>query len=242
MPLLRAGAKPSSLTVLVSAAALLAGCGGAVEFTGKAPVAVMGELPPPPPPPPPPEKPPEPPPKVIVKDNKIEITEKIQFEVAKAVILPQSFDLLNEIADTIKKNPHIKKIAIEGHASAEGDAKRNLKLSDERAKSVMAYLVEKGGIPATTFTAKGYGSSKPIATNDDEEGREKNRRVEFNIIEQDVTKKKVEVDTKTGKETVLEEKTSAVKKDLPPAPTDAAKEPPKKGAIKKAAPKEEPAK
>jgi len=239
MAISRAGLRPSSLVFLASAAALVAGCGGSVQFTGKEPVAVMGDLPPPPPPPPEPAKPPEPPPKVIVKDNKIEITEKIQFEVAKAVILPQSFDLLNEIADTIKKNPHIKKIAIEGHASAEGDAKRNLKLSDDRAKSVMAYLVEKGAVPAATLTAKGYGSSKPIATNDTDEGREKNRRVEFNIVEQDVTKKKVEVDTKTGKETVVEEKTSSEKKDLPAAPTDAEKKAPPK---KKNTPKKEEAK
>jgi outer membrane protein OmpA-like peptidoglycan-associated protein len=238
MKILRAGMKPKTLT-LVACAALLAGCGGVTTFSGQAPVSVVGALPappPPPPPPPPPEKPPEPPPKVVVKDNKIEITEKIQFEVAKATILEASFPLLKEIADTIKKNPHIKKIAIEGHASSEGDKARNTKLSDERAKAVMKHLVEKGGVPAAALTAKGFGSSKPLADDtkagpDQETNREKNRRVEFNIVEQDVTKKKVAVDATTGKETVLEEKTAAEKKEIEAAKDDA--KAPKKGGLKK---------
>ena len=226
MQIFSAGKKPARFMLLVSSAALFAACGGTTVFSGKGPVAVTGDLPAPPPPPPvEAPKPPEPPPKVVVKDNKIEITEKIQFEYNKAVILPQSFGLMDEIASTLKKNPHIKKVGIEGHASSEGDPKHNLKLSDERAKSVMAYLVEKGGIAATTLTAKGYGITKPIADNSTDEGKEKNRRVEFTIIEQDVTKKKVEVDS-SGKETVVEEKTHSEKKELPdvPAVDDKAKE------------------
>jgi OOP family OmpA-OmpF porin len=111
---------------------------------------------------------------------------------------------LNEVVDVIKKNPHIKKIAIEGHASAEGRADYNLKLSDQRAKAVMKYLVDHG-IPKEALTAQGYGVTRPIADNESDAGRETNRRVEFNITEQDITKKKVEIDPKTGKERVLEE-------------------------------------
>jgi OOP family OmpA-OmpF porin len=140
-----------------------------------------------------------------VRDNKIEIREKIQFDHAKATIKEESHDLLNEIVDVIKKNPHIKKISVEGHASAEGDPGFNKRLSGDRAKSVVTYLVEKG-IPKEALVSKGFGIEKPIATNDTEEGREKNRRVEFNILEQDVTQKKVKVDPNTGKEKVLEEK------------------------------------
>ena len=217
MQILGAGKKPAQFVLLASALALTAACGGTTVFSGKGPVSIAGEPPPPPPPPPPPAKAPEPPPKVVVKDNKIEITEKIQFEYNKAVILPQSFELLDEIAKTIKANPHIKKIAIEGHASSEGDPKRNLKLSDERANSVKTHLVEKGGLPATMFTAKGFGITKPIADNSTEEGKEKNRRVEFNIIEQDVTKKKLSVDS-SGKETVLEENTKTDKKEVADVP------------------------
>jgi OOP family OmpA-OmpF porin len=194
---------------LTASAALLlfAGCGGQLTFAGDSALSVAGDPPPPPPAPPPPkeEPPPPPPARVEVRDNKIEIREKIQFDHAKATIKEESHDLLNEIVDVIKKNPHIKKISIEGHASAEGDPGFNKRLSGDRAKSVMAYLVEKG-IPKEALVSKGFGVEKPIASNDTEEGREKNRRVEFNIIEQDVTQKKIQVDPNTGKEKVLEEK------------------------------------
>ena len=93
----------------------------------------------------------------------------------------------------------------------------------------MAYLVEKGGVPATTLEAKGYGSTRVLIDDSDkavkgktkeeaEALHEKNRRVEFNILKQDVTHKKVAVDATTGKETVLEEKTHAVKNESPEVP------------------------
>jgi OOP family OmpA-OmpF porin len=150
-----------------------------------------------------------PPRAVEIRDNKIEIHEKIQFELAKADIKAESHDLLNEIVQVIKDNPHIKKIAIEGHASSDGNDAFNMKLSDDRSKSVMKYFVDHG-IEANKLTAKGFGETKPIGDNETEEGREKNRRVEFNIVEQDVTKKKVEID-KSGKEKVVEESTDKKK-------------------------------
>ena len=200
---------------------LAAGCGGVTQFQGAQAFAVAGTPPPPPPPPPPPapKEEPKPPPRVELRDNKIEIHEKIQFEVNKATILEASFSLLNEIGDVIKKATNAKKIAIEGHASSEGDKNLNLKLSDARAKAVMKYLVDHG-IEKERLTAKGFGSTKPIADNATDEGKEKNRRVEFNIVEQAVTSKKVEIDPKTGKEKVLEEKVSEVKKEEEPAPAD----------------------
>ena len=220
-------------TWLVISAIGLWGCSQPVVFQGQGTLPVQGT---------PPARVAEvkPPPRVEVRDNKIEIHEKIQFEVNKATILEASFSLLNEIGDVIKKATHAKKIAIEGHASSEGDKNLNLKLSDARAKAVMKYLVDHG-IEKERLTAKGYGSSKPIADNATEEGKEKNRRVEFNIIEQAVTQKKVEIDTKTGKEKVVEEKQSVVTKEAPPTPAEieAAKkaEAAKAAAEKKAAPK-----
>jgi OOP family OmpA-OmpF porin len=214
MHIFRTGSKLIAHAALLSSASLAIACGGVTAFQGQQAISVVGTPPAPPAPPPPPpkvEEPPPPPARVVLKDNKIEIGEKIQFEVNKATILPQSFGLMDEIADTIKKNPQVKKLSIEGHASAEGDAKKNLKLSDDRAKSVMKYLVDKG-VEATRLTAKGFGSTKPIADNSTEEGREKNRRVEFVVTEQDVTQKKVEIDH-TGKEKVLEEKQIVEKKE-----------------------------
>jgi OOP family OmpA-OmpF porin len=219
---MHSGPKLISHVALVMGGLLALACGGTMAFQGQNSIAVVGTPPAPPPPPPPPkEEPPPPPARVEVRDNKIEFKEKIQFEYNKAVILPASFGLLDEITDVIKKNTHIKKIVIEGHASSEGDAKHNLKLSDDRAKSVMKYLTDKG-IDAGRLTAKGFGSQRPIADNATDEGKEKNRRVEFVITEQDITQKKVEVDH-TGKEKVLETKQTTEKKAEPAAPTDAAK-------------------
>jgi OOP family OmpA-OmpF porin len=141
---------------------------------------------------------------------------------------------MNEIADVIQKNPHIKKIAIEGHASAEGNKQYNKTLSDKRAKAVMKYLVEKG-IAQEMLTASGFGSEKPIAENETEEGREKNRRVEFNIVEQDITKKKVEIDSK-GSEKVLSEEKAVEKKEEPPPAPEPEKDPKKKTPKKAPAP------
>jgi OOP family OmpA-OmpF porin len=242
--------RPRSFLHFTAAASLLLGagaCGGVTQFTGAQPFTIAGT---PPPPPPPPvakkEEPPPPPPRVELRDNKIDFKEKIQFEVNKAIIKEESFSLLHDIGEVIKKNPQVKKISIEGHASAEGDPKRNKKLSDERSKAVMEFLVKKEGIDAARMSAKGWGVEKPIAANDTEEGREKNRRVEFLVMEQDVTAKKVEIDPTTGKEKVVDEKKETVKvaEETPAAvpaadvkKADAKKADPKAADAKKAEPK-----
>jgi OmpA-OmpF porin, OOP family len=146
--------------------------------------------PPPPEPPPPPATPPPPPApepvksigRVNVTDSKIEIKEQIQFEQGKSVIRSESFLLMDEIAKAMKDNEKIKKVLVEGHTSADGDAAVNMKLSDERAKAVLKGLVERG-VDAKRLTAKGFGITKPIGDNSDPAGRVKNRRVEFTITD-----------------------------------------------------------
>lgn len=183
---------------------LLVACGKPATFQGETTLTITGT-----PPAPPPVATPEPP-RVEVRDNKIAINEKIQFAYDKADILPVSFDLLNEVVAVIKKNPHIKRIRIEGHASADGEINHNRTLSEARARSVQAYLINKGGIAKQMLIAQGFGIDKPIADNATKEGREQNRRVEFNIIEQEVTMRKLEID-KGGKEKVVEERKQTVK-------------------------------
>ena len=218
------------LVAFMSIALPLAGvaCGGTTQFAGAQPLTIaatpLPPLPAPPLPPAPIPEPVKPPPRVELRDNKIDFKEKIQFEVNKAIIKPESDSLLHDIADVIKKNPQVKKLSIEGHASAEGDAKRNKKLSDERAKAVVDHLVKKEAVDPARMVGKGWGIEKPIAPNDTEENREKNRRVEFLVIEQEVTQKKVEIDPTTGKEKVVDTKTESIK--APDAPPDAPPPPP----------------
>jgi len=172
------------ISALLLMACSVAACGGgATMFEGREHLAIVG-TPPPPPPKPLPPKPPEAPKHVKITPKALVISDKIQFDISKATIKSVSFGLLDEIAAVIKKNPRIKKIAIEGHASADGNAAVNMKLSDDRAKSVAKYLVDHG-VEASRLTAKGYGITRPIADNATVEGREQNRRVEFNILEQD---------------------------------------------------------
>ncbi len=190
--------------VRVCAILLLVACGKPATFQGETMLTITGT-----PPAPPPAATPTPP-RVEVRENKIAINEKIQFAYDKADILPVSFDLLNEIVAVIKKNPHIKRIQIEGHASADGEVNHNRQLSDARARSVQAYLIDKGGVAKQMLIAKGFGIDKPIADNTTKEGREQNRRVEFNIVEQEVTMRKLEIDER-GKEKVVEERKQTVK-------------------------------
>ncbi len=200
--------------LLISTVAAV-GCAGPVVFQGQSTLPVSGT-------PPPAVVAARPPPRVEVRDNKIEIHDKIQFDYDKATIRPESFSLMNEIASVIHKNSQIKKIRIEGNASAEGSAQHNQKLSEDRARSVMKYLTEHG-IAAGELVSIGYGVDRPIADNGSEAGREQNRRVEFVILEQDVTHKKIEVDAQTGTEKVVDENHEVVRATDATPPATAAK-------------------
>ena len=195
---------PATLSVAACFALTALGCGGTTTFQDTTPFRIALAPPAPPPqadPPPPVQK------QVKIRDNRIEIGEKIQFALAKSEILPVSFGILDELAKVIKENPHVQKVSIEGHASDEGDDKYNLVLSKARAEAVRQYLISKG-VTAERLSSVGHGEAKPLVANDSEAGREKNRRVEFHITKQQVTKEKVEIDPTTGEEKVIE-KTSA---------------------------------
>ena len=119
--------------------------------------------------------------KVSLEDGKINIKEQVFFETGKAKIKKESFDLLNQVAKLLNDNPHIGNITVEGHTDSRGKYKSNIKLSQDRADSVMKYLIGQGVDP-NRLTAKGYGPDRPIDDNETEEGRAKNRRVEFVVL------------------------------------------------------------
>ena len=123
-------------------------------------------------------------PRVVVQREakKVELREKVQFDTGKATIRPESSSLLDEIAETMKAHPEIKKVVIEGHTDSTGGAALNKRLSQTRADAVMKALVSRG-IEASRLSAKGFGPSKPVAANDTADGREANRRVEISIAQ-----------------------------------------------------------
>lgn len=116
----------------------------------------------------------------VTGSTEIQILQQIQFATARADILPVSFKILDEVVKLLKANADIEHLEIEGHTDSRGSLQLNEKLSDDRAHSVMKYLVTHG-VAEDRVTAAGYGPARPIADNDTAEGRQKNRRVEFHI-------------------------------------------------------------
>jgi outer membrane protein OmpA-like peptidoglycan-associated protein len=108
------------------------------------------------------------------------ILENIFFEFNKTDLLPESFSELDKVVNIIKQNS-IKLLEISGHTDSEGSESYNKKLSEGRAKSVVAYLTQKG-IGPETIMAVGYGESRPVDTNTTENGMANNRRVEFKVL------------------------------------------------------------
>jgi len=108
------------------------------------------------------------------------ILKNIFYDFDKSTLRPESIEELEKLLDFLNKRPTLR-IEISGHTDNKGSARYNKKLSDERAKSVVTYLVNKG-IDINRLEAKGYGFDEPIATNDTDEGRQMNRRTEFMVI------------------------------------------------------------
>ena len=102
------------------------------------------------------------------------------FDFAKATLREESYPELNRVVKFMNDNSSME-IALGGHTDNVGGDAANLKLSEDRIQSVKAYLVSQG-IDGDRMTAKGYGETKPIASNDTEDGRQQNRRGEFTIV------------------------------------------------------------
>ena len=104
----------------------------------------------------------------------------IYFDFDKTTLKKESFVELNKVVDFLKQNPHVE-IEISGHTDSKGSDEYNLNLSQGRSQSVVDYIVSQG-IDSYRLTAHGYGETQPIETNDTDEGRANNRRVEFTVV------------------------------------------------------------
>ena len=120
--------------------------------------------------------------KVQVSAKEIAIKDQIQFALDSAVILPQSFGVLSEVADTLIRHADIRRLEVQGHTDNSGTAEHNRTLSEERAEAVRAWLVQHG-VGADRLAARGYGQDNPLVPNVTAGNRSRNRRVQFIITD-----------------------------------------------------------
>jgi outer membrane protein OmpA-like peptidoglycan-associated protein len=129
---------------------------------------------PPPAPPPPPPPPPAPKRRIVLRG--------VNFDFDKSNIRPDARAILDEAVATLRAEADIR-VAVEGHTDSRGTDGYNQALSERRADSVADYLSQ-GGIARSRLSTEGFGESKPVASNMNEDGRAQNRRVELRIIGQ----------------------------------------------------------
>lgn len=115
---------------------------------------------------------------VTVTRDRIDLSDKIFFELDSAVILGESFALLEAVAAALQAHPEVILVRIEGHTDSRGDAAYNQTLSESRSAAVVAFLV-KAGVPADKLLTSGFGESVPLDPTESEAAWEANRRVEF---------------------------------------------------------------
>jgi OOP family OmpA-OmpF porin len=127
------------------------------------------------PPPPPPA--PEPPPPVV--KQKI-VLRGVNFDFDKSTIRPDAAEILGEAARILREEPNVA-VSVDGHTDARGTDEYNQRLSERRANAVVERL-NRLGVGPSRLQPQGFGESRPVASNDTEEGRAQNRRVELNVI------------------------------------------------------------
>jgi outer membrane protein OmpA-like peptidoglycan-associated protein len=123
-------------------------------------------------------------PNVAITAKEITIKQQIQFALDSAVILPDSFGILTEIADTMIRHPEIKRVEVQGHTDNSGTPEHNKLLSEQRAEAVVAWLTQHG-VGGDRLVSRGYGQDKPLVPNVTAANRAQNRRVQFIILEKE---------------------------------------------------------
>jgi OmpA-OmpF porin, OOP family len=108
------------------------------------------------------------------------VLDKVWFQFNASGLQAESSNQLNKLVLLMQKRPNMK-ILVKGHTSSEGGDDYNMKLSETRAQSVKQYLISQG-IVSDRIASKGFGETQPVVTNDTEDGRQRNRRVEFEIM------------------------------------------------------------
>lgn len=121
---------------------------------------------------------------VVIEENNIVILEKIQFATGSAEILPESFGIVQAVAETLKHHPEFSMIEVQGHADERSADAYNLKLTQSRADAVVAALVQRG-VNRNAVRAMGYGEYCPLDPAHNAAAWEKNRRVEFKVVRTD---------------------------------------------------------
>lgn len=158
----RFAALPAVAFAVVASMATVPGCGSAQHAVHYCPLAVRA---------PRPKKPKKPAPRVPAR-----ITAHIEFKTGSAKLRDSTVPVLDRVADSLKRNPDITMVEIQGHTDNHGTRQRNFRLSFHRAESVRRYLVKKGVAPHR-LACRGYGEEAPVSDNDTPEGRRTNRRV-----------------------------------------------------------------
>jgi outer membrane protein OmpA-like peptidoglycan-associated protein len=160
-------------------------------------------------------------------DDLAGIMEGIQFDTDKDTIKAESKPNIDNAVAVMKKYPTIR-VRVVGHTDNQGGYKHNLDLSRRRAESVEKYMVD-AGIDTDRIETSGVGPDQPIDTNDNAVGRAKNRRIEFQILEEDASKgrKKGRVKSKDQEPKPAPEPEPAKEPDPPAEPAKTEPEPPK---------------
>jgi OmpA-OmpF porin, OOP family len=122
-------------------------------------------------------------PLAVATTTEIRIGEEIRFATDSADLVSESDAVLGAVRRLLEEHPAIRRVRVEGHTDAVGDPAYNEDLSRRRASSVVRWLVDHG-VAGDRLESTGWGSARPLAPNDTEEGRARNRRVVFTIVEQ----------------------------------------------------------
>lgn len=120
--------------------------------------------------------------RVRVTESAIQVVGQVVFATNRDKIKRPGIPVLEAVADVMRGAPFIRRLSIEGHTDDRSTPERNLDLSERRARAVMRWLIQHG-VAAERLESHGFGQTRPVASNDSEDGRAQNRRVEFRIVD-----------------------------------------------------------